>query len=100
MSSWYQGDADFKVGTRCILTLEEGGNTKTLHCYIQKMGRRTDPVYVYIEETCEFRNISYDQLQPEPNAKPWTLPFRYLRSKEGKKQSKEQTNTSKKGMIF
>lgn len=59
------------------------------------MNTVTDPVYVYVEELGEFRNVNYNQLEAEPNAKPWLMPYRYLKNKKSEKLQ----NTNKNGMF-
>lgn len=74
LNNWYHGDGNFKVGTRCLVKVD-GSNF--LHCYIQKLSLKDEPCKVYIEELAEFKNVDYKQLEPVPDAQPWSLPYRY-----------------------
>nr|XP_022909615.1 OTU domain-containing protein 4-like [Onthophagus taurus] len=73
LGSWYYGDGNLIRGTRCLLKSCEG----TLQCYIQDLEKHNDQCVVYITSLAERRVVKYTDLNPEPDAKPWPLPYRF-----------------------
>ncbi|KAB0801768.1 hypothetical protein PPYR_03954 [Photinus pyralis] len=73
LGDWYYGDDKLILGTRCIVDI----NGVSEPCYIQEI--KNNQCIVYITTLAQRKTVNYSDLKPEDNAKPWPLPFRFIR---------------------
>lgn len=73
LGEWYHGDDRLILGTCCELKLD---NNSTVRCYIQEFLKGKEECVVYIPNWAERKTVKYVDLAPEPDAKPWPLPYR------------------------
>ncbi|KAK5649803.1 hypothetical protein RI129_000832 [Pyrocoelia pectoralis] len=74
LGDWYYGGDKLILGTRCNVDV----NGLLEPCYIQEM-LKDNKCIVYITTLAQRRTVKYCDLKPEDNAKPWPLPFRFIR---------------------
>lgn len=78
LGDWYNGDDNLTLGTRCKLKV----NDTTVLCYLQKFLSEQKKCVVYITSLAEKRIVSYNDLSPEDDAKPWPLPYRFRKNQD------------------
>lgn len=75
LGEWYYGDEKLIQGTRCIY--KDPCNNEKYDCYIQEIIRDQNKCVVYLTKIASKKTVSYSDLSPEDDAKPWELPWRY-----------------------
>nr|CAH7768644.1 unnamed protein product [Callosobruchus chinensis] len=77
LSQWYYGDDKLILGTRCnyndILGLQHD-------CYIQELIKDENRCVIYLTKLAQKRTVNYSDLSPENDAKPWPLPYRFMKN--------------------
>ncbi|CAH1971209.1 unnamed protein product [Acanthoscelides obtectus] len=77
LSDWYYGDDKLILGTRCIYNDPFG----TKHdCYIQELLKDQNKCIIYLTKEVEKKTVNYSDLSPEDDAKPWPLPYRFMKN--------------------
>ncbi|KAF5307316.1 hypothetical protein FQR65_LT07032 [Abscondita terminalis] len=74
LGDWYYGDDKLILGTRCNVDVDGIPSP----CYIQEI-LKDDRCVVYVTNLAERLTVNYSDLKPEDNAKPWPLPYRFIR---------------------
>ncbi|KAF5278669.1 hypothetical protein FQA39_LY00711 [Lamprigera yunnana] len=74
LGDWYYGDEKLILGTRCLVEV----NGVSSPCYIQEILKENKCI-VYVTSLAERWTVDYSDLRPENNAKPWPLPYRFVR---------------------
>nr|CAI5857992.1 unnamed protein product [Callosobruchus analis] len=77
LSEWYYGDDKLILGTRCIYNDPSGGKHD---CYIQELIKDEDKCVIYLTKLAEKKTVNYSDLSPEDDAKPWPLPYRFMKN--------------------
>ncbi|VEN52028.1 unnamed protein product [Callosobruchus maculatus] len=77
LSEWYYGDDKLILGTRCIYNDPSGLKHD---CYIQELIKDEDRCVIYLTKLVEKKTVNYSDLSPEDDAKPWPLPYRFMKN--------------------
>ncbi|XP_023014868.1 uncharacterized protein [Leptinotarsa decemlineata] len=78
LGDWYYGDNKLILGTKCIFN--DDHNNEKLECYIQDITKDQNKCVIYITKMAEKRTVNYSDLSPEDGAKPWPLPYRFMKN--------------------
>ncbi|KAK4881481.1 hypothetical protein RN001_004800 [Aquatica leii] len=74
LGDWYYGDDKLILGTRCNINVDGVPSP----CYIQEI-LKDNRCVVYVTSLAERWTVNYSDLKPEDNAKPWPMPYRFVR---------------------
>ncbi|KAG5891944.1 hypothetical protein JTB14_002220 [Gonioctena quinquepunctata] len=77
LGDWYYGDNKLILGTKCIFN---DVNNEKLECYIQDITKNQNKCVIYLTKLAEKRTVHYSDLSPEDGAKPWPLPYRFMKN--------------------
>ncbi|CAH1173506.1 unnamed protein product [Phaedon cochleariae] len=78
LGEWYYGDDKLILGTKCIFN--DIDTNEKFDCYIQEILKGQNKCVVFLTKVAEKKTVDYSSLSPENDAKPWPLPYRFMKN--------------------